>query len=184
MPSTHRLRFDADSDVRGRISPAESLWHRPCTVRRKEVFLMFPTARKITQEAASRSRQMSSSSGAQLAKCLRKMTGAMVVGAIVAAGAGCGVEVGIAHPTAYYADYPPDTYIATTEPFYYEGHASYWYGGRWYYRDGAHWSHYDREPAGLQQRRMQGAPQRHSYAPSGGGRPASRSGGGRSGGHR
>jgi hypothetical protein len=108
-----------------------------------------------------------------------------VLGALVVGAAGCGgLEVGVASPTGYYGDYPSDDFIATTEPFYYEGRASYWYGGRWYYRDGAHWSHYDREPAGLQQRRMQAAPYRHSYAPSAG-RGGGRSGGGRrSGGHR
>ena len=63
--------------------------------------------------------------------------------------------------------YPPDGYIATTEPVYYEGHATYWYGGNWYYRDGNRWSHYDREPPALQQRRMQAAPVRRSYTPSG-----------------
>ena len=99
---------------------------------------------------------------------------------------GCGVEVGAYPGVVTYSagvyDYPSDAYIATTEPFYYEGHASYWYGGRWYYRDGNHWGHYDREPAALQQHRMQAPPARHQYEPSGarpgpsGGRSGGRSG--------
>jgi hypothetical protein len=42
---------------------------------------------------------------------------------------------------------PPPEYIATTEPVYFEGHASYWYGNHWVWRDehGA-WAHYDHEP--------------------------------------
>jgi hypothetical protein len=95
-----------------------------------------------------------------------------------------GVEVGTAYPTSYDGDYPPDAFIATSEPFYYGGYASYWYGGRWYYRDGGgRWNHYDREPDALRQRRTQGAPARRSYAPAGA-RMGGRSGGGRSGGRR
>jgi hypothetical protein len=44
---------------------------------------------------------------------------------------------------------PPPEYIATAQPVYYEGHASYWYGGRWYYRNGGGWGHYAGEPAYL-----------------------------------
>jgi hypothetical protein len=91
-------------------------------------------------------------------------TRVIALGAVVTAAAGCGVEVGTATPAGYYYDdYPPDAYIATTVPFYYEGHASYWYGGRWYYRDGGRWSHYDHEPRGLYDHRMQGPPSRHVY---------------------
>lgn len=79
--------------------------------------------------------------------------------------AGCGVEMGASFPGVAVDTYPPDGYIATTEPVYYEGRATYWYGGSWYYRNGNSWSHYDREPAALQQRRMQAAPVRRSYSP-------------------
>jgi len=63
---------------------------------------------------------------------------------------------------------PPAEYIATTEPVYYEGHASYWYGNHWYWHDehGA-WNHYDHEPAGLAERRSHGAPARQSYGRGG-----------------
>jgi hypothetical protein len=74
---------------------------------------------------------------------------------------GCGVAVGAGY--GYDSDYPPDAYIATTEPFYFDGRPTYYYGGRWYYRDGAHWGHYDREPPALYQRRMQRAPVRRNY---------------------
>jgi hypothetical protein len=109
----------------------------------------------------------------------------ILVVALGVASSGCGMEVGADYPDGAYGDYPPDAYIATTEPFYYDGYASYWYGGRWYYRGGGgRWNHYDREPAALAQRRMQGAAvRRRNYEPSGG-RPAGRPSRGRSGGHR
>ncbi len=49
--------------------------------------------------------------------------------------------------------YPSDAYIATGQPVYYEGHASYWYNGHWAYRDGGRWNYYRSEPAYLAQRR-------------------------------
>ncbi|HXN31059.1 MAG TPA: hypothetical protein VN894_04325 [Polyangiaceae bacterium] len=118
---------------------------------------------------------------------LRSFACAVTVGATLAATAGCGVEMGAAYPGGYdYAEYPPDAYLATTEPVYFEGRASYWYGGRWYYRSGRGWNHYEREPPALYQRRMQAAPVRRTYEPYRG-RPAGRPSGaprGRSGEHR
>ena len=87
------------------------------------------------------------------------------LGAVILGVAGCDVGVGAGYPAGYYGDYPPDGFIATTEPTYFEGHASYWYGGRWYYRDGGRWGHYDREPAALSGRRAQGPMVRRSYEP-------------------
>jgi hypothetical protein len=116
------------------------------------------------------------------ASMLRRMACAAALAAAAMATVACGMEVGAGYPAgAYYDDYPPDAYIATTEPVYYNGYASYWYGGRWYYRNGGRWNHYDREPAALGQRRMQAAPGRRNYEPSRAGRPAARS---RSGGRR
>jgi hypothetical protein len=89
-----------------------------------------------------------------------------LVGATLMAAMGCDVGVGADYPGAYYDGYPPDAYIATTEPVYFEGHASYWYGGRWYYRDGGRWGHYDREPPALYQRRSAAPPMRRSYEPN------------------
>ena len=120
------------------------------------------------------------------------LRGVVFIVAVSASGiatAGCGgVEMDADYPGGYdgaYGDYPPDAYIATTEPVYFGGYASYWYGGRWYYQNGGRWNHYDREPAGLYQRRMQGLSRRRTYE-SGGhyGGHASGRGGGRSGGHR
>jgi hypothetical protein len=88
----------------------------------------------------------------------------------------CGVEM---YPGGYYGD-PTDEYVGTTEPFYYDGYPSYWYGGRWNYRVGGQWRHYDHEPRGLHDRRMQGMPGRHVYEHGGGGR--GRMGGGHMGG--
>lgn len=96
---------------------------------------------------------------------LRAITGASLMAA-AALTAGCGVEMGASYPGIAIDAYPPDGYIATTEPVYYEGRANYWYGGSWYYRDGNRWSHYDREPPALQQRRTQAAPARRSYEPA------------------
>jgi hypothetical protein len=85
--------------------------------------------------------------------------------------------------------YPPDDYLATTDPVYFDGRASYWYGGRWNYREGGRWNHYGHEPRGLYQRRMQGLPRRHMYEPGGGhamghGGAGRGGGGGHGGGHR
>ena len=101
---------------------------------------------------------------------------AVALGAAAACIAGCGgLEVTGEYPGGDYDGYPPDAYIATAEPIYYEGHAAYWYGGFWYYREGGRWGHYDHEPAGLYAHRMQGGMERHDYEPS-------RGRGGRSGG--
>ena len=45
--------------------------------------------------------------------------------------------------------YPPDSYIATATPIYYEGYPSYYWGGHWYRREGARWHYYHSEPAYL-----------------------------------
>jgi hypothetical protein len=118
-------------------------------------------------------------SAANLIGTLRRMARVLTLGAALAAFAGCGVEAGAEYPAGGYEDYPPDAYIATAEPVYYEGNAAYWYGGFWYYRQGGHWNHYDREPAGLYQRRGRAMPSRHVYEPVGraAGRPGGRSGG-------
>jgi hypothetical protein len=114
------------------------------------------------------------------ARVLRTVAHAVAVVAAAMVTAACGVEVGAEYPGGY-DDYPPDGYIATTEPVYYNGYASYWYGGRWYYRNGGRWNHYEREPPALAGRRFQAAPARRNYEPSHAGRPAARS---RSGGRR
>jgi hypothetical protein len=121
---------------------------------------------------------------------LRRMAFAVALAATSAMTAGCvGAEIdgGPDYPVgdnSAYGDYPPDAYIATTEPVYFGGYASYWYGGRWYYRNGGRWNHYDREPAGLYQRRMQGAQRRRTYESHPAGHSPGRGGGGRSGGRR
>jgi hypothetical protein len=112
---------------------------------------------------------------------LRRIASTMAVAGAIAATTGCGVEVGPGYPTGYYDDgYPSDAYIATTEPVYFEGRPTYWYGGRWNYRDGGRWNHYDREPVALGQRRVQSAPRQRMYEQ----RPAAHSVRGSGGGHR
>jgi hypothetical protein len=54
------------------------------------------------------------------------------------------VSVGIA---------PPQAYIATTQPEYFEGRPVYWYNDNWYYRDHGRWSYYRSEPGYLRERR-------------------------------
>ena len=84
-------------------------------------------------------------------------------------------------------DYPDDAYIASLEPEYYDGHATYWYHGGWRYRDGGRWSTYRTEPAGLRQARMRnnaaGASSSRKSTSHGGGGGHS-SGGHSGGGHR
>ena len=92
-------------------------------------------------------------------RMLRRFACAVTLSATLAATPGCVPMIG-------YDDYPPDGYVATTAPVYFEGRPVYWYGNRWSYREGVHWNHYDREPAGLYQRRMQGPPVRRNYEPS------------------
>ena len=96
---------------------------------------------------------------------------AFALAAVVFGATACAYEVGAAYPVDYDGYYPPDAYVATTEPVYYEGRPLYWYGGRWYYREGGRWAHYTREPPALYQRRMQAPPQRHAYEPSRGRAP-------------
>ncbi len=76
------------------------------------------------------------------------------------------------------AYYPSDGFVATQDPVYYDGQATYFYGNRWYYRNNGGWSYYRSEPAYLRQYR--GA---HPGVVRGGGRGAVR-GGGRGGGAR
>jgi hypothetical protein len=71
----------------------------------------------------------------------------------------------VGYDSAYDGDYPPAAYIATTEPYYLEGRPVYWYHDRWYYRDGGGWRHYQREPAELRARRLQGPVVRRDYEP-------------------
>jgi hypothetical protein len=112
---------------------------------------------------------------------LRRIARALALGAIVVATPGCVPGIGV-YGGGYDGDYPPDSYIGTTEPIFFDGRANYWYGGRWNYREGGRWNRYDREPAALNQRRMQGLPARRNFERSGGGAPgrfSGHSGGGR-----
>nr|HEX4312894.1 hypothetical protein [Kofleriaceae bacterium] len=48
---------------------------------------------------------------------------------------------------------PPDTYVATVDPEYFESRPVYFYNDHWYYRDHGRWAYYDREPDYLRGRR-------------------------------
>jgi hypothetical protein len=88
-----------------------------------------------------------------------------LLGVLVLAG-GCYGEVDEGGP----AYYPPDSFVVTGQPVYYEGHASYFYNGRWVYRDGGgRWNAYRSEPTYLAQRRAAVAAPRRTYE-----RPAAR----------
>ena len=57
---------------------------------------------------------------------------------------------------------PPDTYVATVEPTYYNGQPVYWYQDHWYWRDANNnWQYYAQEPQFLHDHRMHGPPDRH-----------------------
>jgi hypothetical protein len=111
--------------------------------------------------------------------------------AMVMATVGCDMYaegVAVDDPSAYGGDdddYPPDAFVASLEPEYYDGHAVYWYHGAWRYRDGGRWATYRTEPAGLRQARARNnaagssSSRRSTY--HGGG---SRGGGGGGGHHR
>lgn len=111
-----------------------------------------------------------------------------VVIAALGASAGCYVEPSYAGPayagtydntgvdTSYatdgYTDPPPE-YVATTQPVYYGGRASYYYGNAWRYRESGRWNTYRSEPGGLRQYRSQrsgySAPTRRYEGARGGG---------------
>ncbi len=80
---------------------------------------------------------------------------------------GAGAIVGI--PGEAQAQYvappaPPDAYIATAQPEYFEGHPVYWYNNSWYYRNGGAWNYYRTEPGALRDRRANwGARARYHY---------------------
>jgi hypothetical protein len=119
---------------------------------------------------------------------LRAIARVAALGGVIAVTPACefGVEGGD-YPVAY-GDYP-DGCIATTDAVYYDGYPSYWCGGLWYFRgEGGRWGHYDREPPGLYQHRMQGGPARRNYEntsrPSRGGRGGGGGHGGGGGGRR
>jgi hypothetical protein len=100
----------------------------------------------------------------------RRLAVAATVAASFGVLTGCDVGVGADYPSGYYGgyydDYPPDAYIATTAPVYYDGYPTYWYHGRWFYRNGGGWAHYDHEPRALYGRRIAAPPVRRNYEPA------------------
>ena len=74
---------------------------------------------------------------------------AMPLGVVVVAATPGDAEAQYIAPPA-----PPDDYIATTPPEYFEGRPVYYYRNSWYYRDqrGA-WNYYRSEPPYLRDRR-------------------------------
>jgi hypothetical protein len=72
---------------------------------------------------------------------------ALVGAAIFLPGCYAGVDDDVAY-------YPSAGFIATAQPVFYDGHASYWYNGHWVYRDGGgRWGYYRSEPGYLAGRR-------------------------------
>ncbi len=109
-----------------------------------------------------------------------------VVALAVSASTACdlsGEGVGVADPSdkPYVADddYPPEAFVATLEPEYYDGRSVYWWHGGWRYRDHGQWATYWAEPAALRQARARdvasGAAAAHKTTTHGGGRIASNS---------
>jgi hypothetical protein len=60
---------------------------------------------------------------------------------------------------------PPAVYITTASPYYYEGHAVYWYNNRWGWREphGGGWHWYEHEPQALHEHRVHAPPARYHY---------------------
>ena len=48
---------------------------------------------------------------------------------------------------------PPDAYVASYAPIYYNGFAHYWWHTHWYYRDHGAWHWWTTEPVFLHQHR-------------------------------
>ena len=98
----------------------------------------------------------------------RSAAGRLLIGAALLGSLAAGCEVGVAeYPEGYYYDdYPPDAYIATTVPFYYDGYPTYWWNGHWYYRVGGRWAFYQHEPRALYDQRIHAPPVRHNYEPA------------------
>jgi hypothetical protein len=100
-----------------------------------------------------------------MTKALRvKMLGVLCVAVFSACMATVGVD-----DEAVADGYPPDAYIATTAPVYYNGVAAYWWGNQWYYRGGGGWRTWRSEPAALHASRYRGAPVRTYYGRAHGG---------------
>jgi hypothetical protein len=97
----------------------------------------------------------------------------LAAGGLLAVGlsgvAGCYAEAYGGAP----ASYPSASFVATEEPIYYNGQASYYYGGRWFYRDGGRWGFYRSEPSYLRQYRST----HPAYGTRGGARGGARGGG-------
>ena len=98
----------------------------------------------------------------------------VVVLAAVSGGVGCYAEpadsswdyAGAYDPDPTYAGStnvePPAEYVATTQPVYFSGHGTYFYGQGWRYRSRGQWNTYRTEPRTLYELRMNG----HASAPS------------------
>jgi hypothetical protein len=95
----------------------------------------------------------------QILPTLRRELGLpLVVAAVMSAGAGT------AHADT---DGPDPAFLATTEPIYYEHHATYFWHHQWRWHDTSGWHAYDNEPALLADRRRSAPPVRWSYASAG-----------------
>jgi hypothetical protein len=92
---------------------------------------------------------------------------ALVGAALLLPGCYAGVDDDVAY-------YPSAGFVATAQPVFYDGHASYWYNGHWVYRDGGgRWGYYRSEPGYLAGRRGGGpGPARRTYERPSAPRPA------------
>ena len=81
------------------------------------------------------------------------LAGVAVVSCLAAVPATAGISIRIGGG-------PPDAYIATTRPVYYQNRPTYRYRNRWHYRDSRGWHTYRTEPRYLRDYRQ---PERHYY---------------------
>lgn len=71
-----------------------------------------------------------------------------LVSAVLSAGAAAAITFAPSTASAqeYYVSVVPPSYIASTEPVYWNGRPHYYYNGYWMYREGARWRYYRTEP--------------------------------------
>lgn len=80
---------------------------------------------------------------------LALLAGGPLAGCFADAGYTLTVDDGVDPGGVVYEEDLPPAFVATAEPYYYQGRPTYWYGNAWHYREGGRWNRYRVEPAPL-----------------------------------